>query len=640
MTKKNLFKKTLWIGILFMMVIFSLPVFSAELGDTPISKFDVFDADIREVFRSLGEVDGLNVLMDPEVKGLVTFKIKAGLTVKDSIELLAQTNGYACRWLTANRTVLIGNEKTFANFEAKETRVYQLTYAKPDQVINTLKIMVPTDQIGIDTRTNQLTIRTSILTQQNIGEIIKSLDREMAQINIDVRVEEIKKSALDKIGVGWDADEIKLNSTSSSPLTIVANISHILQFYEERSQAKMLSNPMIATTDSQEGSIFIGDRFPIITTNTSETSGTTYNIQYIDMGTKLSVTPRINSDNIVTVTVKANVSSLTEYKKAGSNDIPVVRNRDISSVIRLRDGETFVLSGLNEVNSVETTDQLKGLGSLPLVGWLFKKKIKSPDENTQVCIFITPKIIHTGVAKANSVKIEPDIDNQKLKPTPSLPETVPSPAPTMANPNGVPTKMGQNTSADDNNLAKGTVTKSSAPNGSSAQGTDSITDSQVAAAGQSKPQSQTNGQPAATTGNNSSPDNPMSKKLVIEPSSTARADHSQVTVGMELTVTPKPGETLSQIAQKYGVTPAGILKENGLHTAAELKPGQPLVILIPSSHLYVLKPKETLWRLAMRYRTTVNLLMEINHIGDISKVEAGQIIVLPVAADKVANKKY
>ncbi|HBF39846.1 MAG TPA: hypothetical protein DDW50_21370, partial [Firmicutes bacterium] len=61
---------------------------------------------------------------------------------------------------------------------------------------------------------------------------------------------------------------------------------------------------------------------------------------------------------------------------------------------------------------------------------------------------------------------------------------------------------------------------------------------------------------------------------------------------------------------------------------------------IPSSHLYILKPKETLWRLAMRYGTTVPLLMEINNIKDTSKVEAGQMIILPVAVEKVANKKF
>ncbi len=638
MTKPNLFKKTVWIGILFMMGIFSLPVFSAELGDTPISKFDVFDADIREVFRSLGELDELNVLMDPGVKGLVNIKIKAGLTVKEAIEMLAQTNGFSTRWITASRTVLIGNEKTFTNFESRETRVYRLTYAKPDQIVNTLKVLVPADQMGVDARTNQLTIRASILTQQNIAEIITSLDREMAQITIDVRVEEIKKSALDKAGVNWAASDFNINFTD---LTISGTASHLLQLWEERSEAKLLSNPMISTTDSQEGTVFIGDRYPMVVTN-SETTGTTYSIQYIDIGTKLSVTPRINSDNIVTVNVKANVSSLTEYVSAGENQIPVVRNRDISSVIRLRDGETFVLSGLNEINSVTTTDRIKGLGSLPLIGWLFKQKITDPNDSTEICIFITPKIIHTGVAEANSVKIGPDTNNQpKQTPTPEATPSpsLPIPAPSLdsavqtqspAVTNETPMEAVQNISTPDNSAK---VTETGAKTAETANNTK--TPQQDSTSGPSQSQDQ-----SSELSVNANPDNPMSKKLIIEPSSAPQAGHSKVTVGMELTVTLKPGETLSQIAQKYGVTPASILKENNLHTAAELKPGQPLLILIPSSHLYVLKPKETLWRLAMRYSTTVNLLMEINHIGDISKVEAGQIIILPVAGDKVANRKY
>ncbi len=640
MTKTNLFKKTLWIGILFMMGIFSLPVFSAQLGDTLISKFDVFDADIREVFRSLGELDELNVLMDPGVKGLVNIKIKAGLTVKEAIEMLAQTNGFSTRWITASRTVLIGNEKTFTNFESRETRVYRLTYAKPDQIVNTLKVLVPADQIGVDARTNQLTIRANILTHQNIAEIIKSLDREMAQITIDVRVEEIKKSTLDKAGVNWTANDFNINFTD---LTITGTASHLLQLWEKTSEAKLLSNPMISTTDSQEGTVFIGDRYPRVITNSTD-SEVNYSVEYVEVGTKLSVTPRINSDNIVTVNVKANVSSLSGSETAGENQLPVVRNREISSVIRLRDGQTFVLSGLNEINTVTATDKIKGLGSLPLIGWLFKQKITDPNDSTEICIFITPKIIHTGVAEASSVTIDPAA-KEKLPASAPSPETTPTPTPipapgleptvqtqSPANTAQTPVAANQNISAADNATQ---VTET----GAAETADNAKTPQQGSSSGLAQSPAQSTAQPGATSVN-APPDNPMSKKLVIEPSSTPRADHSQVTVGMELTVTLKPGETLSQIARKYGVTPAGILKENDLHTAADLKPGQPLVILIPSSHLYVLKPKETLWRLAMRYGTTVNLLMEINHIGDISKVEAGQIIVLPVAADKVANKKY
>jgi LysM repeat protein len=660
MPKIKLFKLFL-ILLLFVVTIFSINVWSAEPGDTPISKFDVFEADIREVFRSLAELDNLNVLMDPEVKGLVTIKIKAGLTVKEAIELLAQTNGYSSRWLTANRTVLIGNEKTFTNFEARETRVYQLTYAQPEQIVNTIKVLVPADQIGIDARTNQLTIRASILTQQNIAEIIKSLDREMAQITIDVRVEEIKKSALDKIGVNWASTDVNIDFSQPS---VYATAVHNLQLWEERSEARLLSNPKISTTDSQEGTIFIGDRYPQVITDSSQT-GVTYNIQYIDVGTKLSVTPRINSDNIVTVTVKANVSSISNSVAAGSNQLPVVRNRDISSVIRLRDGETFILSGLNEINSLDTKDQVKGLGSLPLIGWLFKQQVKSPNDDTEVCIFITPKIIHTGSPDASSVKIGSDL-KEKSTTEVSQQNPVPTPTPTPAPiapvtqnqlPENNATSADQTTPADSDkstvsNTGASTLDTSTA-NQSPAQTTistttaTSITDSSQTTDNSTAPKnpvaavtvpsdSATQTTTGTTTGQSQTTENHTTpKELVIEPTAPL-----MTAAGLKITIHLKPGDTLALIAKKYGVTLASLLQENHLNSAAEMNPNLSLILLIPTSHLYPLKPKETLWRLAMRYGTTVKILMEINDLTDSSNLEIGQQIILPVAVEKVVNRKF
>ena len=196
-------------GILFL----SCPVLpvraEAEIETQLLSQFDIFEADIRDVFRSLAELGDLNVLLDKDVTGLVTINLKHGLKISEAIELLARTYGYSYRWIVPRRTVIIGTEKTFTDWDTMETRVYRLRYAASEEVVKALGVVVPQERIGIDARTNQLTILANVLEHQNIEEIIARLDRRMPQINIEARVEEISLTAC-KVGVGWSFSRVWL----------------------------------------------------------------------------------------------------------------------------------------------------------------------------------------------------------------------------------------------------------------------------------------------------------------------------------------------------------------------------------------------------------------------------------------------
>ncbi|NLW09416.1 MAG: hypothetical protein GX036_06110, partial [Firmicutes bacterium] len=87
----------------------ALPVRAeAEIETQLLSQFDIFEADIRDVFRSLAELGNLNVLLDKDVQGLVTINLKHGLKISEAIELLARTYGYSYRWIVPRRTVIIG----------------------------------------------------------------------------------------------------------------------------------------------------------------------------------------------------------------------------------------------------------------------------------------------------------------------------------------------------------------------------------------------------------------------------------------------------------------------------------------------------------------------------------------------------
>jgi len=627
MGKRNkLIAAPLFLTLMVMIFFCSHPVLAGVKTEI-ISNFEVFDADIRDVFRSLAELGGINILMDPQVKGDVSIKLKHGLSIKEAIELLTQTYGYSFRWITQTRTVIIGNEKTFSNFESRETKLYHLRYASPEQVKNALKIIIAEDKIGVDTRTNQLTIKASILEHQNIEEIVVRLDREMPQLNIEARMEELTEGGSKELGLNWEFN--KISSTANFKLTTMATLSAL----EATNKARLLANPNISVTDSQEGKILIGDKFPIITTNRSST-GIEYIVTYLEVGTKLTVTPRINEDDIVTVSIKAEVSTIVDWRKTGEgDDVPVIRTREASSVVRLREGETFVLSGLHSESNTSSNSGLPGLARVPLIGRLFGNK-KDTREHTEVVIFVTPKIIrlkNEGIDNASVHTVgkkpstEMEIPKTPVETEPRAP--VISTSTVQEDTNEKPINENatlENTSQTESTSLKETVKPK--PVDGPLQ-TEPV-DKEIPVEEKMLPDlSKLPGTVDST---------PME---AIPPESKPTASKAVDSVKVKVKV--KTGETISGLAKKFGITKENILAENKLKSDTEkIAAGFELALPIPKNHFYEIKPKETLWRIAKRYGTTVEVLMEINNIKDHTKIETGQGIILPVPVDKIANSKF
>ncbi len=624
--KDKLILAQLILIISFFTLFISYSVQAEPVKTEIISNFEVFDADIRDVFRSLAELGGINILMDPQVKGDVSIKLKHGLSIKEAIELLSQTYGYSFRWITQTRTVIIGNEKTFSNFESRETKIYHLNYASPEQMKNALKIIIPEDKIGVDTRTNQLTIKASILEHQNIEEIVARLDREMPQLNIEARMEELTQSGSKELGLNWEFD--KIYSTNNFKLTTMATIRAL----EDTNKARLLANPNISITDSQEGKILIGDKFPVISTNRSST-GIEYVVNYIEVGTKLTVIPRINENNIVTVSVKAEVSNIVEWKKTGEgDDVPVIRTREASSVVRLREGETFVLSGLHKEADNVGTSGVPGLSKVPLIGRLFGTK-NDGKEQTEVVIFVTPKIIrlkneeidnsnvHTVGKKPSS---ELEVPKAKAEPTPAVP---------VINTPTVQEGTGKLNSVENEGSKKApqdipAVTNENVKLKSTINAPLQVEPVDKEIPAEEKMLPDLSKLPKAVDSTSLEPVKSASKPISAEPVESNK-----------LKIKVKKGETVASLAKKYGIDKEGILAENKLKSDA-LNAGAELMLPIPKNHFYEIKPKETLWRIAKRYGTTVELLMEINNITDHTKIEKGQAIILPVPIDKIANNKF
>jgi len=170
---------------------------------------------------------------------------------------------------------------------------------------------------------------------------------------------------------------------------VFPNISAIVQAYQKDRDVNILSTPQILTTDNQEASIMVGKNIPFQTKSTTTNNETFSSFEYRDVGKMLKVTPIISKDNMVRLNISLEVTALestTDFR-------PTTLKRNINTTVIVRDGGTVVLGGLIEDLGVTADYKLPCLGSVPLIGWLFRSRANA-GEKSNLYIFLTPHVIN------------------------------------------------------------------------------------------------------------------------------------------------------------------------------------------------------------------------------------------------------
>ena len=148
--------------------------------------------------------------------------------------------------------------------------------------------------------------------------------------------------------------------------------------------------PRILTLDNQKAVVNVGQQVPNLTGSQTTSSGQViYTYNYNTVGTILTVTPHINSDDFVTMEVSQVVSKITQTTFFGA---PVVDNRQASTSVRVKSGETMILGGIITESVSNTENKLPILGDIPLLGFLFRYQ-DQVKEKTELMLFLTPHII-------------------------------------------------------------------------------------------------------------------------------------------------------------------------------------------------------------------------------------------------------
>ncbi len=267
-------------------------------------------------------------------------------------------------------------------------------------------------RIVADEATNSLLIRASARDYRQLLTTISQLDVAPLQVMVNAVIAQITLNDDTRFGVDWsrvaaDADLMPIENTTQTTFTPVLNglmftrsfldgaarVEATLSAIAQNNEVRLLARPSLMVTNNQEGEIQIGAEVPIEAGQSISTGGiATTNIQYRPTGIELYITPQINEDGVVTLTIRQVLSSV-DSAAAGVNNNPVFNNQEISTTVVVNNGENVVLGGLIQDDDENLNRGVPLLNQVPLIGNLFSYQRISV-ERRELFIVLRPEIVN------------------------------------------------------------------------------------------------------------------------------------------------------------------------------------------------------------------------------------------------------
>jgi type IV pilus assembly protein PilQ len=426
----------------------------AATGPSPEKKYtgdpisvNLKDVDLKDFFRLIHEISGLNVVLDPAVRGTVTLVLDQ-VPWDQALDIVLRNNGLT-KEIDGN-VLRIATQDTLkheadqrrdllkAQTDAVEpvtvTRV--LSYAQATPMVTTIKrFLTPRGDVFADIRSNTLIIRDIPSSIPKIDNLLRQIDRKSQQVEIDARIVQTSRSFAREIGTefGFSAPTGVTGNTAFGGLTGISTflspvihtvatpfatggtgsaqiplntslgatapnsgftfstqghnyaIDFILSLMENHGVGKILSEPKGITQNNEKLTVKQGQQIPI-QTNINNTIST----QYVDAVLKLEVTPQVTTEGTVFLDVDVENTQIDQAISVDGQ--PGLDTQSTQTKVLVNDGGTVVIGGVVITNQNTTINQVPLLGNVPLIGNLFKHTSISTSTQ-ELMFFVTPRIL-------------------------------------------------------------------------------------------------------------------------------------------------------------------------------------------------------------------------------------------------------
>lgn len=384
------------------------------------------DAPLRSVFDAVSRQSGLNFVFDKDVRTDSRATVYARDTaILDAVDMLLATSQLDRKVVSPNTLLIYPNQPAKQReYQDLVVKSFFLGNADVKSTLNMVKTLARTRDVFIDEKLNLMVVRDTPDAVRLIEKLVAVQDRPDPEVMLEVEIMEVKRSRLQDLGVQWPTslsvlskERVNTLTSDSSGGTTVTGVQYIdvpqtlslLKNIDSGNilmspapavvagktvgDVNILANPRIRVKSREKARIHIGDKVPVITSNTTSTGVVSESVSYLDVGLKLDVEPLVHLDGDVGIKVGLEVSNIVQQIKSSTGTLTYqIGSRNANTVLRLKDGETQVLAGLISDEDRKGANKVPGLGDLPLLGRLFSSRHDELSK-TEIVLLITPRVV-------------------------------------------------------------------------------------------------------------------------------------------------------------------------------------------------------------------------------------------------------
>lgn len=383
-------------------------------SDTPVT-LELRDVPLREAFRILAELTGLNLILTDAVSNApVVFSFK-DTPLRDVFAYMLRMNGLS--YSVDGRTLIIGTDGSIGDILGlNQTRQYKIAYADAEKLPALISSIAGLSrQPVLDLRQRSLYITATPSQHERIEHLIERLDNPGTQIMIEARLVEVNdgakreiESTIAAIYKGWlftygatgmgsrytygnwpDAPNVSpTGSTESGEIPVPGGrddaflpgyvvdpamkmLDAAFRAMESDNKGKVLASPSVVALDGQKASVRLTHNY-LYQSGVDENGNPEFTNQ--ETGPTLEITPSLGRDGFITIKMKIATGEIVTFRRSGNSEAPETTKREVDTQIRVRNGELFVIGGLYQENRTKSVTRAPVLGYIPFLGELFKSK--------------------------------------------------------------------------------------------------------------------------------------------------------------------------------------------------------------------------------------------------------------------------
>ncbi len=404
------------------------------------------DIEVRSVLQLLADFTELNIVVSDNVDGKLTLRLK-NVPWDQALEIILKSKNLGKR--TSGNVIMVAPAEEIAQRERIEleseqqkvdlaplrTEFFQVNYADAEDFGALLQsesgsMLSERGKVTVDARTNTLLISETADKLEQIRSLISRLDIPVRQVLIESRIvvatDDFNKELGFRMGVSRDTTDnpgegFAMSGDSDGVANLINNdnlgnerfnvnlpsanvagsiglalaklpFGSLLELELSAMQAEgtgeVVSSPRIITANQREAYIEQGVEIPYL--EASSSGSTSVSFRKAVLG--LKVTPHITPDDRIIMDLTVNKDTVGEIFGDGNYQIPSIDTREVNTQVLVDNGETVVLGGIYEQETVNQTTKVPFFGDLPFIGRLFKRTFND-DNKSELLVFVTPKII-------------------------------------------------------------------------------------------------------------------------------------------------------------------------------------------------------------------------------------------------------